>query len=85
MKARDLIDHKLQVIEKDLEFYRDCGPDYADKIESLNREKKLLQDRAAHYDREVSEGYEKPATLRNGISTPGEISGQSISLDDNPA
>jgi len=81
MKVRDRIAHQIRVAENDIRFYTECGPDYADKVEQLEAYKKRLEDRAGHYDREVLEGYERPASLRNGISSAGEMSGQSIDLD----
>lgn len=69
LRKRDRLTEDLRRIDKDIQFYIDCGEDYADKVEDLRKYRERIQVQADHYDREVSEGYEKPAGHRNGIST----------------
>ncbi len=69
LNKRDRIAEDLRRIDKDIQFYVDCGDDYTDKVEDLRKYRDRIQVKADHYDREVSEGYEKPAAVRNGIST----------------
>ena len=69
LNVRDRLTVDIERTEEQIRWYTDLGPEWADKVEELKRQKEYYEQKAGHYDREIEAGYKKPASQRNGIST----------------